>query len=214
MATVGQTYEVLGILANRVDWSSLDKGRLQEQVIKQPDLLASEFYRFLENGARLVIAGDMKVAMAPFDPVAFLGEGWSLIEEEQDKRSAVLTEVDMSKAEFLTCLKEGESRITGEEKLVRLKQENCIRYGATVFMGLWQDYQVHKEDSVLERLYQDKNITYMDFFGDVFLSPRGDRSVLYLYRGGAGAWGWRYFWLDGGWDAGYVSVVSPQVSCA
>ena len=157
----------------------------------------------------MATAGDMKVTMASFDPVAFFGEGWSLIEEEQDKRSVALTEVDMSKAEFFTCLKKGESRITGKEKLARLRHENRVRYGATVFMGLWQDYQARKENSVLEHLYQEKRISYMDFFGDFFLGPEdGNRRVLCLSRGD-GAWRWNCDWLGFGWYVRYVSVVSP-----
>ena len=154
----------------------------------------------------------MKVFTAPFDPATFIGEGWSLIPEEQDKRSTALKEVDMSKVEFVTCLEPGETSITGEEKLERLKKKNCIRLGATVFAGPWQDYQVNGKDSVLEHLYQEKGITYMDFPGDVLLSPVGDRYVLYLYRDGDGSWGWDYYWLDDDWHTRGVSVVIPQVS--
>ena len=194
-ATPGQVFDVLGNLANRVRWDLFDKDRFQEEVVKQPDRVAREFEQFVQNGGRMVNAGNMKVVSLPFDPAAFINKGWSIIKEERDLRSYALAQADMAEAEFLFCLEEGENQISGEEKLKRLKAENRIRYGAAVFMGLWQDYQTNKENSVLERLYQQKRVTYMDFFGDVLLSPLGDRRVLCLGRVADGAWHWHCRWL-------------------
>jgi len=53
---------------------------------------------------------------------------------------------------------------------------------------LWQDYQQNKAESVLEKLYQQKGITYIDFFGDILRGPDGDRYVLYLCRHDDGSW--------------------------
>lgn len=136
-----------------------------------------------------MVISDLKIATAPFDPSEFIGPKWSIIVKEQDPRSAVLAEVDFAKAEFLTCLKKGESSIKGEKKLARLKKSGCVRFGATVFMGLWKDYQARGENSVLERLYREKGITYLDFFGDVLQFP-GGRRVLCLFRHVAGVWYW------------------------
>jgi len=146
------------------------------------------------------VAG-MVVATRPFDPVRFIGEGWGIIPEERDLRSAELSEVDFFTAIFETCLKEKETSIKGEEKLTRLKVGKSVRFGVTVFMGLWFDYEQCKEDSILERLYKEKGITYLDFFGDVLLGPRGFRSVLCLCRSAGGVWGWSYRWLDYDWNA-------------
>lgn len=146
----------------------------------------------------------MVVATRPFDPVKFIGEKWSIIAKECDERSAALTEADFSGGvAFETCLKEkeGETFITGEEKLIRLKASGKIRLGTSVFAGLWADYQTRKENSVLERLYGEQGTTYLDFFGDVLLGPDGCRDVLYLYRGGDGGWDWDCRWLESGWDA-------------
>lgn len=154
-----------------------------------------------------------KVATAPFDLVKFpgLGKGWRLVPEEQDADSAALTEVDFGQAEFISGLKDGESVITGEEKLKRLKASGRIRYGVTVFMGLWNDYQSRKENSVLERLYRERRVTWMDFPGDVLLVPGGHRRVLYFYRGGR-EWSWNSYWLGSDWGASRPSAVSSPVS--
>lgn len=148
----------------------------------------------------------MVVATRLFDPVKFIGEKWSLIAEEQDLRSTALAEVDFSQALFETCLKEDESFIKGEEKLARLKVSGNIRLGTAVFMGLWDDYQAHKEDSVLERLFREQNITHIDFFGDVLLDLDGVRCVLCLCRDGAGVWDWDAHWFDDVWTAVHRSA--------
>ena len=129
----------------------------------------------------------MQIVPRPFDPVKFIGKNWSLIPEEHDTRCDALTEVDFGKVQFETCLKEDETLIIkGEENLTRLKAGRDIRLGATVFMGLWEDYQKNKENSTLENLYKEKSIAYLDFFGDVLLDPDGYRRVLYLCRSDGG----------------------------
>lgn len=150
-----------------------------------------------------------EITPAPFDPVSFIGKGWTIIPEEQDERSTKLPEVDFSKAEFIHCLEKEESSIAGEEFLSRLKKKNGIRLGSTVFMGLWQDYQANKENSVIERLYQEGRIkSYLYFFGTVLLSPGGYRNVLCLCRDGDfGGWGWRVDWLRGDWGVGGLAAL-------
>ena len=207
----GQALQVSARVATQVNWDKLDGDHLQGEVI---DLTPEEFGRrltaFLKNGAKVVF-GDLKIATASFDSVSFIGKGWKLVSKERDERSHVLTEVDFAKTELVSCLRGEETSINGECKLIRLKEEDRIRYGATVFMGLWQDYQDEKGNSILERLYREENITYMDFFGDVFLGPDGHRFVLYLYRNAEGEWDWSVSWLADDWDAGHVSVVALQV---
>jgi len=194
-----------------------------QQIIKDdPDDFFRRFLKFLANGGRVVLGG-LKVATAPFDPVAFLGEKWAFWkgpkdgnglegEEERDKTSAALTEVDFGLAEFLTCLEKDEPPIKGEEKHARLKKSGRTRYGVTVFMGLWLDYLARETESVLEMLFKEKGITYIDFFGDILRDPDGNRCVLYLYRLGDGQWYWDYDWLDYDFDEQNFSAVSQQAS--
>ena len=221
----GQALEVSARVATQVDWGQLDGGELQDEVISlPPEEFSRRFTAFLKNGARFVFGG-LKIATLPFDPAKFIGEGWAFWkgrkdgnglegEEERDKGSVVLTEMDFDKAEFLACLEKGESSITGEEKLACLIKSVCTLFGATVFMGLWQDYQSrqNKSETVLEKLYQQKGITYVDFFGDILRSPHGNRCVLCLFRLGDGRWRWHYLWLDDGWSERHLSAVSRQVS--
>jgi len=219
----GQALEVSGRVATQIDWDQLDGQKLQDEVISlSPEEFGRRFTAFLKTGARFSFGG-LKVATAPFDPAKFINGNWAFWkgpkdgdgkngEEERDKASMALAEVDFEKVDFLTCLEAGESSVKGEEKLVRLRKLNRILYGLNVMAGLWQDYQQNKGGSVLEKLYQQKGITFISFFGDILRDPDGSRSVLYLCRGDVGSWGWYYSWLGCDWGDRIFTAVSQQVS--
>jgi len=143
----------------------------------------------------------------PFDPVSFMGKGWK--ELERDERAYAMTQVDFSKCQFLTCLKEGEDYFAGEEKLRRLKDDypQLIRHGGNQFLALWEDYKQNGDNSVLEHLRLTQGITYVDFPGLILQSPFGGRDVLCLYWDGD-HWHWDYYWLGSGWDGRGRSSVS------
>ncbi len=150
----------------------------------------------------------------PFNPAKFLGEGWSIWrgpangdglsgDEEQDERSLALTEVDLSKVRFETCLRDGEPRINGEEKLKRLREAGHIRLDAKVFQSLWE----HKDkipESWKEKI--NGNTRFIFFDGTILRSPYGGRLVLYFYWLG-GEWSWSFYWLVDVWCGGSPSAV-------
>ena len=210
--SIDQSHAIMAALATTVDWSLLDGDLLQEQVIKSPKEVAKHFNRFLLNGARIPVVGDFKVATAEFDLITFIGKGQKIVSEEQDEKSAALPEIDFANARFVSCLDKDKNSIKGEEKLHRLKKSDDIRLGATVFMGLWKDYQEKKENSVLERLYREGIIkSYVDFFGTILLYPNGRRFVLCLYRSDDDKWYWDARWLENRWGSWNLSLVLPQV---
>jgi len=211
-------------LGGKVQYESVPCQVAQDIVKGDPEWFAGQFVKFLANGARFIFGG-LKVTCASLNPAEFIGAGWMFWkgpkdgkglegEEERDKVSLALTEVDFDKADFLPCLNEGEGSITGEEKLVCLRKLNRPLYGAIQFMGLWQDYQQcqDKAQSKLEQLYSQKGVTYIDFFGDILRTPDGLRCVLCLCRDDDGSWDWRCYWLDGGWSEHSFSAVAQQVS--
>jgi hypothetical protein len=181
-----------------------------------PEMLRRHLQNAIEGK---FITGDPKsILIKPFDLAEFIGNDWSTWkgpadgdglsgEKDIDSRSLSLTEVKFTDFLFETCLNEGESSISGEEKLRRLKEKTeFIRFGGNVFLGLWEDYQVNKKNSVLEWLYHNYKITYMDFMGQILRVPLGYRNVLYLYRSDSGEWHWHCHWLGDRWDAGNLSV--------
>lgn len=136
-----------------------------------------------------------------FNPAKFIGKGWTI--EEQDERSLALTEIDLSKVKFETCLQEGETNIQGEEKLKRLKQADHIRLDAHFFLTLW------KNKHLIPESWKEKtngNTTFIFFDGTVLRGPGGRRYVLCLcWRDGR--WDWRCYWLGDVWFAYGPSAV-------
>ena len=141
----------------------------------------------------------------PFDPPTFVGEGFSIWrgpadglgltgQEAQDARALLLTEVDFTKVTFETALRNGESQITGEEKLSRLIASGVIRLDAGVSLALWNDYEKNKAGSMLEWLRKEKGITYLDFFGTILHAHFINRYVPYLGHVGGG-WRRGVYWL-------------------
>lgn len=157
---------------------------------------------FFRNGCQLVVKGPSVLVVdraAPFDPVKFIGSGWSVV--EQDERSLALTEIDFSKVRFESGLKEGESVITGEVKLERLKELPEIRLDAKFGQALYEE----KGQATLRFLHDTYKVTWMEFTGTVLRGSGGSRCSLFLYRLDDGSWRWDYYWLGYGRFAGCVS---------
>jgi hypothetical protein len=218
----GQALEVAARVATQVRWDDLDGDSLQTKVIDlTPEEFGKRFTAFLNNGCRIIIGDPKSLLIKPFDPAGFLGKDWVVWrgpvdsnglsgEEDIDPRSMALTEVELAKFVFETCLRAGEKSITGEEKLRRQKEKpDFIRFGGNVFLGMWLDYKAYKENSILEWLYRNLGVTFMDFMGQILRHPNGSRNALYLYRNDDGEWYWDYSWLDRQWSASF-----PSVGCA
>lgn len=136
-----------------------------------------------------------------FALIAFVGEGWSIVEE--DERSLALTEVDLTKVSFETSLADGEKSVVGEEKLKRLISSGDIRLDAKVFQTLWENQHLipasWKEPT-------NGNTTYVFFDGTIIRNSRGHRCVLCLFWVDGG-WRWHCGWLGFEWDACRPSAV-------
>jgi hypothetical protein len=153
------------------------------------------FQMFLENPGSVfgsIISIDRS---RPFNPVEFIGEGWSIVEE--DERSLALTKVDISNIRLETMLKDGETQVKGEDKLLRLKASGHIRLDAKVFLALWENK---------EHIPESWGSRFVYFDGTVLRGLRDGRDVLYLYRDGSG-WHYNCHWLGYDWSASSPSAV-------
>jgi len=153
----------------------------------------------------------------PFDPAAFIGANWAIWrgpadadglkgEERQDARSLALTEVDFTKARFETCLAEGETVITGEQRLTRLldQKKDCIRADDNIGAALLNE----PGQVTLEWLYQTHGVTWFELPGTELRSPNGYRRFLCLCRTDDGRWHWGYDrWLGNDRGAGSPALV-------
>lgn len=220
--TADQSQTVMATLAMNVDWKSIgfEALKLQDAIIRNAAEAGKQFELFLKNRARFIIGDPKSILTKPFNPSEFIGKGWATWkgpidgdglsgEEDIDTRSASLSEIEIAKFIFETCLKSGEKSITGEEKLRRLKEKSdFIRFGDNVFLGLRLNYQANKENSILELIHRNFKIIYIDFPGQVLRGPNGDRDVLCLCRDDDGEWSWHCRWLGNDWNA-----VNPSVGC-
>ncbi len=150
----------------------------------------------------------------PFDAAKFIGSGTTIWrgpkngdgftgEEEQDLASLTLTEFDFSKVLFEHCIKEGETVITGEEKLARHIAAKHIRLDARIGQGLYEE----KGQATLEWLYQTFDVDWVELPGTTLRDSDGVRYFLFLYRDGYGRWRWFYGWLGRGRDVRRPSAV-------
>jgi hypothetical protein len=205
----GQALQVSARVATQVNWDKLDGDSLQRDVISlSPEEFGRRFTEYLRNGARIIRESNLLRIdrSVPFNPTKFLGEGWSIWrgpadgdglsgDEDQDQRSLGLTELDLSKIQFVTCLRGKETHIGGEEKLRRLKASSRIRLDAKIFQTLWEN-----KDRIPEILKEKTNgyTTYVFFDGTILRCPDGNRCVLCFCWFGGG-WDWSYGWLDYDW---------------
>ena len=209
-----QSNEIGARVLRNTDWSQLDGNELQKGVIEMSEVeFGRRFALFLKNGANFVIKGPGSLIVdrtKPFDTRKYLpiwrgpkdGNGLSG-EEEQDTRSLKLTEVDFAKALFTACLKEGESVITGEEKLARHIAVKHIRLDAKIGQCLLEE----KGQVTLEWLFNTFGITWLELPGTVLRFSDGLRYFLCLYRDNNGRWGWDCRWLGLDRDAESPSAV-------
>jgi len=221
IVTAGQARSLIASFAIDTPWDGIIAD-IQTFIELKPSQRGQFFADFVRNGCRLVIGEIKSIPTKPFNLAEFLGEGWTVWkgpvdgdglsgEEDIDFRSLAVTQIEINKFLFETCLRDDERSITGEEKLRRLKENpNFIRFGGNVFLGLWGDYQANKENSALEWFYRERKITYLDFPGLVLRNPHGNRRVLYLSWLDDGEWYWDCHWLDGscfadGFSAGCAS---------
>lgn len=203
----------LNLSTDGIDGEAIQKG-LEGSSIDDVD---RRLKAFLNNGLNFVMKGLNVLTIdraKPFDPAKFIGSDWTIWrgpkngsglegEEEQDTRSLKLAEVDFAKVLFTACLKDGESVITGEEKLVRHIVAKHIRLDAKVGQTLFEE----KDQATLNWLYATFKIGWFEFPGTVLRFSSGHRCFLGLYRVGSGQWSWRCHWLVLARDASSPSAV-------
>lgn len=202
--TPGQKLEVALAMVNRVDWQAIDGDILQREVIAKPDNLGRQATIFLQNRAMVIVGEPIIIHLdrsRPFDPTKFIGQGWTIWrgpkdgnglegEEEQDRRSLALTELNLSQVRFENCLKPDEIFHTGEERLTRLLAQGGIRLDVGVFWHLWQNKHLIPA-SWKEPI--NGNTRFVFFDGTTLRDSDGNRYALCLYWNGV-EWLWFVYW--------------------
>lgn len=201
---IGQSLNLFSVFANNADWDNLDSDTIQK-IINDPRQAGQQFTAFLRNGGKVIVGEPKVVAINRnrFNPKKFIGDGWSILNDETDARSIALTELDLTKVQHLTMLKDGETYVKGEEKLKRLKASGLVRLDADIFLTLWENQHLIPE-SWKEKV--NGNTRYIYFDGTVLRRSDGHRYVLSLYWND-GRWSWLVRWLDNDWYGSHPSAV-------
>lgn len=202
----GQALAITASFAVDTFWDKLPVDVLQLFIQLPPKERGERFTAFLKNGGRVIIGelNSLKIDRSePFNPTTFIAPGVTIWrgpkggnglegEEEQDARSLVSTEISPVKLGFEHMLKDGESSITGEEKLKRHLVAKHILADAKIGQTLFEE----PGKTTLEWLHKTFGVTWMEFPGTTLHDSDGDRNFLYLYRCGGGRWGRGRSWLD------------------
>lgn len=223
--TRDQSHQIVATLDTNADWDDIDfeLAGLQDAVIRNPKEAGRRFTAFLKSGANLIVGSPTIIPIdrsISFNPEKFLGRrGWTIWrgssdcydrdgEEEQDSRSLAITELDLSKIQLVTTIREDESTVNGEENLRRLREANHICLDAKIFQTLWEN------KILIPPLFKELtngDITYIFFNGTTLCHPIGGRFVLYLCFL-KGEWRWNYGLLGG--DLSVRSLSAVLVSSA
>ena len=112
----------------------------------------------------------------PFDTVKYLGEERAI--DEQDERSFALSQIDVSKIDLQTMLKDKEDHLDGEKSLERLKKTSHIRLDAKVGQMLYEN------QNMIPTSWKQKiagRAIRIYFGGTIFRNSLDLRSILCLY---------------------------------
>ncbi len=207
--TLDQGFALMSVLTTNAHWSQVDFDRIQRDFMKDPKGAGQRFTQWLANGGQMIYTQPATLQLsATFNVAEFINKDWAVWKgpprgkglegKKENYEPDSLNEVKLDELLLEICLNDGESSITGETKLGRLKDSKKILLGGRAFLAFWNDYQANKENSALEWLRKTKGVTYLDFPGLIVRYPVGDRYVLYLYFRD-GEWFWDCRWLVSGW---------------
>jgi len=196
--TGGQIVKLTDVIAAKLRKSGLPSDASQQvielQGAKIAEKVVEDFRTRVEAYQRATEPHILK--RQPFDPVKFIGKGWT-IDEQVGERTG--DNLDAGKIVRKDYLKSGESSVNGEERLKRIKAApGDVQLDADDFLALYEE----KGQLTLRWFYETKSITWLSFWGTILRRPDGGRYVLCLCRGGGGSWHWYYRWVDSArWDA-------------
>ncbi len=210
--------QIIDIIAATVDLDAVDIKEL-DLIIQHGNKVGEQFTSFLRTLQELIISeslhkdvnesfdeGETSTVIRIdrtelFDPVKFIHHKGLEI-EEQDERSIMLEEIDTS-AIALESMLQGNTVISGNEHLERLKQAGYIRLDARIFQTFWEN-----QNLIPEHWKGTTNYAYHIFFDGTILRNQNGRYVICLYWTEDKKWKWTYCRLDiGGWNEKDLSAV-------
>lgn len=135
-----------------------------------------------------------------FNPI-FIGKNCAI--QRQDEGNFTLTEFNVGNIQLETMLRNDEKFVTGEERLIRLRNTKSIRLGVRAFMTFWEN-----KDCIPEVWKEKTNCetTYVHFDGTEFRHIEYGRCVLCIFWR-EDRWFWRTRWLKDKFGKNHPSAV-------
>ncbi len=201
---IGQSHNLLSILANNTDWESLDQIVMQS-IISRPRWAGRHFTEFLRGGGKFPVS-DPRIPIKQrgiFNPENIFGFGWNIIPEETDARSIALTEIDITKIKLVTMVQDESLPMNGEEHRELLKATSSIRLDADIFLTFLDDQDLIPESW---KVGVNGRVPYIHFDGTVIRSFQNERCVPHVSWGGD-RWVKGVAHLHQPWLKNYVSAV-------
>jgi hypothetical protein len=214
----GKVEQIINILAATVDLDAVDIEEL-DLIIQHGNKVGEQFTSFLrtieksiiDEGLDKDVNESIDEAERPtiirinrtelFDPAQFIHHKGLEI-DEQDERSIMLEEIDPS-AIALESMLQGNTIISGNEHLKRLKQTEYVRLDAKIFQTFWENQHI-----VPEHWKGTKDYPNHIFFDGTVLRNQHGKYVICMYWAESKKWKWTYCRLDlGGWNAKDLSAV-------
>lgn len=181
--TRGQALQLQSLFATTTRWDALDGDFIQHEIIQLPAAeLGRRFTAFLKNRGQLIV-GEPRVVQIdrsqPFDPVPLLGPGWTV--EEEDQQALAVSSLNLDQVESINCLKVGETSISAQENLFRLKSSGQICLDAKIFELWW-----YNQDLIPRRFYKMTchGIPYFFFDGTILRDQYGFLFTLCMFWDG------------------------------
>jgi hypothetical protein len=210
--------QIINILAATVDLDAVDLEEL-DLIIQHSNKVGEQFTSFLrtieksiiDDGLDKDVNESIEEAERPtiirinraelFDPVQFIHHKGLEI-DEQDERSIMLEEIDPS-AIALESMLQGNTIISGNEHLKRLKQTGYIRLDAKIFQTFWENQHL-----IPEHWKGTMNYANYIFFDGTVLRNQNGKYVICLYWADSKKWKWTYCRLDlGAWNVKDLSAI-------
>jgi hypothetical protein len=198
--------QIIDISATRGD-SDTTGSRERDLIIRSSNDAGERFTSFFKTVGKSIVDEGRRSRVIRinrrqlFDPLRFIERRCFQI-AEQDERSVILDEIDASKISLESMLN-GETAISGEEHLKRLKQTGYVRLGASIFQTLWENQHLipeHWKGTLKDR----KHI----FFDGTVLKNRCGRYAISMCWSIDKGWKWTCCRLDKNcWKARNVSAV-------
>lgn len=112
---------------------------------------------------------------------------------DKDPRAMRVLHIDWDSIPYRSFV-ERDEKITGHEKLARMKREGVIRLDFSWAKVLLIDNEHYGTDSILEHLHREMGLRHLDFFGTVLewtndrSEPRHRQHVRIIFREHSGRW--------------------------